>query len=151
LFSDYGVTRGGTLTLSIPLFDWGSNSLDIQSARILHTNAVHSFENTEQQIRLEISDLVSRIQLAESRIQLLEKVVAVAEKGYAISLERFKTGTASRNDLAQSQQRLTNAKLNNLNALIDYQIAIADLRRRTLWDFEQKEPINPKWYPESAR
>ncbi len=150
LLDEYGVTRGGVLSLSIPIFDWGSNELDVQAARIQHRAALMSLENTQQQIRLEILDLLNRLRAAESRILVLEKVVFVAQKGYDISVERFKTGTASRNDLAQSQQRLTNAKLNNLNAMMDYQIALADLRRRTLWDFERNVPIAPRWFPDSG-
>lgn len=143
LFDTYGVTRGAALSLSIPLFDWGSNALEIESARTLRQNAILSYENIQQQIRQEISDLVNRIRVAESRIHVLEKIVAVAQKGYDISLERFKSGTISRNDLAQSQSRLTNAKLSNLSALIDYQLALADLKRRTLWDFERNQPVRP--------
>ena len=143
LWSDYGISRGAAMTISVPLFDWGSGALDVEAAQVQHENAVLTYENTRQTVRHEILDLLSRIQLAESRIHVLEKVVAVAQKGYDISVERFKTGMASRNDLAQSQQRLTNAKLNSLNALTDYLIALADLRRQTLWDFERNEQIRP--------
>jgi outer membrane protein len=85
--------------------------------------------------------LISRIRLAESRIKVLEKVVAVAQKSYDISLGRFQAGTISRNDLALAQQRLTTAKINELSALIDYQIGLADLKRKSLYDFEKNEPI----------
>jgi len=141
VFRDVGRTRSAALTFSVPIFDWGSNRLEIESAEVQHRNAVATADYVRQQIRQEILDLISRIRLAESRIKVLEKVVAVAQKSYDISLGRFQAGTINRNELALTQQRLTTAKINNLSALIDYQIGLADLKRKTLYDFEKNEPI----------
>ena len=44
---------------------------------------------------------------------------------------------------AQAQQRLTSAKLTALNALIDYQLGVADLKRQTHWDFDRNAPVEP--------
>src|ERR1051325_9069788 len=102
-----------------------------------------TYANTEQQIRQEIIDLLSRISVAESRIEVLAKSVEVAQKGYELSRERFRAGTITRNDICEAQQRLTNSKLNNLVALIDYRLGVADLTRKTLWDFEGNRPADP--------
>ena len=142
-FQDLGRTRSATLTFSIPLFDWGSTSLEVEAAAIQHRNAVATYDYVQQQIRQEIIDLVNRVQVAESRIHVLEKSVAVAQKSYDISLSRFQSGTINRNDLAQAQQRLTAAKLNNLSALIDYHTSLADIKRKTIYDFEKNEPVAP--------
>lgn len=141
VFNDFGRTRSVSLTVSVPLFDWGRNSREVEAAEAEHKSAMLTVDNLEQQIRQEILDLVNRIRVAGSRIQVLEKSVDVAQKGYDINLERFRTGTITRNDLAQAQQRLATAKVNNLAALVDYQLGLADLRRRTLWDFERNEPV----------
>jgi len=141
IFRDFGRSRAASLTVSIPLFDWGSNALDVEAAVVQHENAIATSVNTRDRIRLEIIDLVNRIRSTESRIQVLDKNVTVAQKSYDISMARFRAGTINRNDLAQAQQRLTTAKLNSLNALIDYQIGMADLKRRTLWDFETRSPV----------
>ena len=141
IFRDFGRSRAASLTVSIPLFDWGSNALDVEAAVVQHENAIATSVNTRDRIRLEIIDLVYRIRSTESRIQVLDKNVTVAQKSYDISMARFRAGTINRNDLAQAQQRLTTAKLNSLNALIDYQIGMADLKRRTLWDFETHSPV----------
>lgn len=142
IFQDLGRTRGATLSVSVPLFDWGSSGLEVEAAVVQQQHAIRTQNYVHQQIKQEIIDLLSRIRLAESRIRVLEKSVAVAQKGYDISLERFRSGTINRNDLAQAQQRLTTAKINNLTALIDYQIGLADLKRRTLFDFEKNEPMH---------
>ncbi len=143
VFHDVNTSQGAALTVTIPLFDWGSNTLQVESALYQHESAVLTLDNVRQQIRQEVLDLINRLKLAESRIQVLEKSIAVAQKSYDISVERFQAGTTSRNDVAQAQQRLTNAKINSLSAIIDYQIALADLKRRTLWDYERNEAVRP--------
>jgi outer membrane protein len=143
LLDNYGRTRSAALTVSMPLFDWGAHSYDVQAAQVQFENSLATKEYVQDQVRQEILDLLGRINAAESRITVLQKNVAVAQKGYDISIERFRTGTISRNDLAQAQQRLTTTKLNSLSALIDYQLGIADLKRKTLFDFERQQPITP--------
>ncbi len=143
VFRDVNTSQGAALTLTIPVFDWGSNTLQVESALYQHESAVLTLDNTKQQIRQEVLDLINRLKLAESRILVLEKSIAVAQKSYDISVERFQSGTTSRNDVAQAQQRLTTAKINSLSAIIDYQVALADLKRRTLWDYEKNEAVQP--------
>jgi len=140
VFQDFGRTRTVALQVSVPLFDWGRHAREVEAAEAQLKSADLTFANTEQQIRQQVIDLLSRISVAESRIEVLAKSVDVAQKSYEISLERFRAGTIARNDLAQAQQRLTASKLNNLVALIDYRLGIADLTRKTLWDFEHDRP-----------
>jgi outer membrane protein TolC len=140
VFRDFGRNRSVALQVSVPLFDWGRHALEVEAAEASMKSAELTYANTEQRIRQEITDLLSQISVAESRIEVLAKSVEVAQKGYEISLERFRSGTITSNDIAQAQQRLTNSKLNNLVALIDYRLGVADLTRKTLWDFEGNKP-----------
>jgi outer membrane protein TolC len=141
VFEDFGATRNAALTISIPIFDWGTNSLEVESAEIQYRSAVAAQDYTRQQIRQEVLDLINRYRVAESRIKVLRKVVSVAQRGYDINLERFKSGTINQDELALSQQRLTSAKLNDLAALVDYKLALEDLKRKTLWNFEKNEAV----------
>jgi outer membrane protein TolC len=141
VFQDFGRTRTISLGVMVPIFDWGRHSRAVDAARAQWRSTELTYTNTEQQIRQEILDLISRITVAESRIQVLAKSVEVAQKSYEISIERFRVGTITSNDLALAQQRLTTSKLNNLVALIDYRLGIADLTRKTLWDFEKNQPV----------
>lgn len=138
---DFGRNRGIGLSVSVPLFDWGRHALEVEAAEAMQKSAVLDYDLTEQQIRQEIIDLLSQIEGARSRIEVLAKSVEVANKSYQISIERFRAGTITQNDLAQSRQRLTTAKLNDLSALIDYRLGLADLQRKTLWDFEKNVPV----------
>ncbi|HEX9006401.1 MAG TPA: TolC family protein [Bacteroidota bacterium] len=147
LFHDQNTVRAGSLTLSVPIFDWGSAHMNVEAAEIQFRSAVDQQDYTRQQVRQEVLDLVNQVRVAESRLRVLDKTVAVAQRSYDISQQRFQNGNISRNDLAQAQQRLTQAKTNSLNALIDYKLGLADLKRKTLWDFERGERMRPVLSP----
>jgi outer membrane protein TolC len=57
--------------------------------------------------------------------------VEIAEKSFTRSSRRIKSGDITSFDLSEIQLRLTNSKINNLNASIDYKLALADLERKT--------------------
>ncbi len=135
-------TRGAVFTLSIPIFDWGKHSLDVESAEARLRSAQLTAENTEQTIEQEIIQLVKRIESAASRVEVLSASEIVAQKAFEINQARFRVGTIGSTDLAQSQTRLTTARLSALEALLDYRVAIADLTRKTFYDFERNEPVN---------
>jgi outer membrane protein TolC len=71
-------------------------------------------------------------------VEVLSKSVELAEKSYNISKSRFDAGTITSFDLSQMQLRLTDARTNSLYALIDYKLAVADLTRKTLFNFEKQ-------------
>jgi hypothetical protein len=48
---------------------------------------------------------------------------------------RFESGDINSRELALEQERLSKSRLAYLNAYITYQLTVADLKRKTLWDF----------------
>lgn len=132
IFSEFAENRSVVFTVSVPIIDWGRNRREMEAAQANLELASLSYSNQQEFIENEIISLVNRIQTIQARVEVLSKSVEVAERSYEISVERFDVGNITSFDLTQMQIRLTDAKINNLNALIDYQIALADLQRRTL-------------------
>lgn len=130
IFNNFADTRSVVFTLSVPVWDWGQNSRETEAAEANYKLRKLNKTNIEQSIINEITAAYNRINSAKARVKVLSKSVEVAEKSYLISVERFKSGTITGFELSQIQLRLTDAKLNSLNALIDYNIAIADLERK---------------------
>jgi outer membrane protein len=135
LFHQFAQDRSVALTLQLPLIDWGRNSREVESAEAVLNQNILSYENQRLQIRKEIMQITNKIESAKARVEVLSKSVEVAQKSYDITLIRFQAGNITSFDLSQMQLRLTDAKINSLNALIDYKLAIADLSRRTMKDF----------------
>jgi len=131
LFKDFFDDRSVVMTLSVPVFDWGRNAREVESAEADHKETMLSYKNLKDQIKNEVIRSYNRLMSAKAQVEVLSKSVVVAEKSYNISSERFKAGTITSFDLQQMQLRLTDTKLNNLSALIDYKVALADLERKT--------------------
>jgi outer membrane protein len=119
------------LTLSVPVWDWGQNSRQVEAAEANLMNEKLVYENLKKTIQNDVVATINRINSARARVEVLSKSVEISEKSYKISLERFKAGTISSFDLVQMQLRLTESKNNSISALIDYNLAIADLERKT--------------------
>lgn len=137
IFRDFAEDRSLILTLSVPVLDWGRNRREVESAQADLNIAYLNYQNQKQQIQKEIITVTNKIESAKARVEVLSKSVEVAQKSYNISLARFQAGTITSFDLSQMQLRLTDAKTNSLNALIDYKLSVADLARKTLHDFEK--------------
>jgi len=119
------------LTLSVPVWDWGQNSMEVEASQANAMIEQITYNNLKKRIQNDVIAAINRINAAKARVEVLSRSVDIAEKSYNISTERFKSGTISSFDLAQIQLRLTEAKNNSLGALIDYNLAIADLERKT--------------------
>lgn len=133
--------RGIALTLNIPVFDWGVNKAEIQGAKADIKRSELQKEEQVKTITNDVKDVVRRVETARNRMEVLKKRQDVAVRTYEITLERFNNGEITSQDLALNNNRLSEAKLTYLDSFIAYQLAVADLKRKTLWDFEKNEPF----------
>ncbi|MDZ7288959.1 MAG: TolC family protein [candidate division KSB1 bacterium] len=127
--------RGVVLSVSLPLWDSGVNGAEVASAKARLDQAALVLENERITVEREIKEVVARVREAENRLSVLEKSQKLAERSYEISLARFDNGDITAQDLALDRNRLTQARSAYLDAYIDYQTAVADLKRKTLYDF----------------
>jgi outer membrane protein TolC len=134
-------TKSITLTLSLPIWDWGSHARAVEAAEANLKSAELTYINQQVQTRKDIINLLNKIEVSKSRLEVVKRGEEVAIKNYDISLLRFNTGQIKSDELVLEQKRLTNAKLENLSAIIEYKNAMADLKRRTFYDFEIDQPI----------
>jgi outer membrane protein TolC len=82
-----------------------------------------------------VRNLAASINSNLKRLQLLEKNVLVAEKSFGITLQRFSDGDIDSQALALERNRLNTAYTSHLSAYISYQLTLADLMRKTFYDF----------------
>lgn len=141
VFEDFSQDRRVTLSLTVPIWDWGKNGSEVKAAQAsLESNRLAK-KNRIEVIKQEIRSAVRALQSAQQRVEITRRSEELAERSYRISLLRFEGGDLSSQDLALEQNRLTQARTNSLSAIIDYKQALADLRRKTLWDYEAGRPV----------
>jgi outer membrane protein TolC len=127
--------RGITMTISYPIFDWGRGSARVQEQKAKLRNRELYLENTQNEITREVRDIVRSVEETKNRLNIYEQNQQVAELTYRISKMRFESGDINSRELALEQERLSKSRLAYLNAYITYQLTVADLKRKTLWDF----------------
>ncbi len=128
--------RGVTFNLEIPIFDWGQNKAQVDAEKANLIQDELEMENLYITIEREVRDVVRRVYESYDRVQMLEKSKEVSQKSFDISLQRFANGDITLTDLARASDQLNTAKLSYLSAYNDYKLSLADLRRKTLYDFE---------------
>ena len=129
------------LTVSIPIIDWGRNKslVKVEEARL--KQYVLGKEDQERDIEVEVRNLVADVQTTLTQLQKLEKNVSVAEKSYGITLQRYTDGDIDSQTLALDRTRLNNAQLRHLTTYVNYRLKLADLMRKTFYDFEKDTPV----------
>ena len=117
------------VAIDIPLWDGG-----ITKARVNQTKAtLEKIKATERllakQITLQVQKAYLSLKEAESRVSVTGKSVEQAKESLRIVQGSYELGTGISRDVIDAQVALTQAQTNYLQALIDVQLAKADLER----------------------
>jgi outer membrane protein TolC len=157
LFAVYGLTNNADLItdlnnnpldeqrlelgISLPLLDWGVARGKIKMAEsnqeIVRTTVEQEQIDFDQEIFLK----VARFNMQFEQVNISARADTVAQKGYDITKARYLIGKISITDLNIAQAEADNSKGNYINTLWIYWRNYYDLRRLTLYDFEQDMPI----------
>jgi outer membrane protein TolC len=124
------------VSLNIPVFDWGRKKHNMAASRAQVEIRRLSASEEQKNIKYEIREAYRNLLNQEKQIDIAEKSVKNAQLTYEINLERYKTGDLSSIDLQLYLVQLSQQRLNEVEALINYKLALLDLKIRTLWDFE---------------
>lgn len=131
-----------SVTLSIPLVDWGVRKGKLNMARnnlnVAEIAARQDEVSIEEDVLMTISDFNIHQQLIESARQALD----LAEIAYDQTRKRFIIGNADINSLTLSHSRQQDANKNYINALGNYWSSLYKIRRLTLFDFESGRPLS---------
>lgn len=133
--------RGVFLSVTLPLWDSGVNRSEVGAARaVVEQNALNVQEN-RRRVERDIRSAVTRLRETQNRLDVLKQSEDVARRSYDITLARFDNGDITSQELALDRDRLTQARTAYLEAYIQYQLAAADLKRQTLYDFENNRSL----------
>jgi outer membrane protein TolC len=132
---------GVALRISVPIFDWGENRSLVRAAESGLETDRYRYDEEKINIEREIRNTVKQFHSSLRRLQLLEKNVLLAEKSFNISRQRFSNGDINSEALAQERIRLNAAYQSHLNSYISYKLLIADIMRKSFFDFENGRPV----------
>lgn len=128
--------RGVVFTLSYPIADWGrAKNLVKREERRLKQRKL-DMENTKRSIETEVRKIVRSVYEAEQRYRINQRNREVAIESYRISQLRFGNGDMTSQELSIEQERLSQVQLAYIDSYITYRLSVADLNRKTMYDFE---------------
>ena len=127
---------GVALTLSYPIADWGRAKNQVKRQEAIHNQLKLGLDNTKRSIEKEIRKIVSNVQEAEERFRINKRNQEVAIQSYKISQMRFENGDMTSQELSIEQERLSQVQLAYIESYITYRLSVADLDRKTMFDFK---------------
>jgi outer membrane protein len=136
LASAQGFSTGNTswnalATVTIPIWDGGVTKAKVDQAYA----DLHSARDTLAQVELGIGQEVSTaamvLEEAAKRTKTTAENVTLAEEALRLANVRYEAGIAVLVEVTNAESQLTTARFNQVNALYDYAIALAELQRVT--------------------
>ncbi len=110
-------------------FDGGAAMARAKQEDIDIALAESSFANQRDQIRFEIEQAYSQLNSNEESIETASFALEVAEESLRLARLRFQAGVGTQTDVINQQTALTRARINQLNAILNYNRALANLQR----------------------
>jgi outer membrane protein len=126
-FDEWKTDWNFTLALSVPIFDGFLTRSKVRSAKSDLRQLDITQSQTEDMIRLEISQAVSDLNLARENILSQTENVNQAKESLRIANVQYDKGLLTNLELMDTEFALTVAETNHLQALSDYLIAKAQL------------------------
>lgn len=132
---------GVALTVNIPIIDWGENKAMVKAAQSRLAMDQINLEEEKISIEMEIRNTVKQLRSSLGRLELLKRNLEVAEKSFDISKQRFSNGDIDSQAMALERERLNNAYIMHLDSYIQYKLLLADLMRKSFYDFESGKSV----------
>lgn len=132
-----------SLSLTIPLWDWGEKKSRIKAAEASIQSSEISLEEEQNSIILGIRQVYRNLNNLQNQIEIAKQNVVNAQLTYDLNLEKYKNGDLTGMDLNIYQNQLSEKQLSFTNSLISYKLELLNLKIQTLYDFEKKVQVTP--------
>lgn len=133
--------RTASLSLSIPILDWGRSGSAIKLAKSQRELVIYDVEKDQKDFERGIIVQVEQFSLLRDQINTAREADKVAENGYQIALKKFQSGEISITDLNISLSERESSKRDYITAIENYWESYYRLRILTLYDFELNQKI----------
>jgi outer membrane protein len=117
------------LTTSISLYDGGANRAAIDKAQADVNTSRYALEQVTNGVVLDTRQSYLSLKESRERIVAAEKALEQARESVRLAQVRYKAGVSTQVELLDAQVALTLSETNYVNALYDYQSALARLER----------------------
>ena len=123
--------NGGSigLTLTLPIFSGFSTTYNVRAAQARSDVQAARVDSVRLQIALDVWEAYQSLTTATQTIRTTADLLASAEHSERVALGRYKAGVGSILDLLNAQSALANARLQRVQAALDWYVSRATLAR----------------------
>jgi outer membrane protein len=120
-----------SIGLNVPLFTGGSRRYDVLQARAQADAARAYAESVRDLVTLQVWTSYYNLQTANQRVRTSDDLLASATQNHEVAAGRYKAGVGSILDLLTAQSSLENARAQQVQARVDWWLAVAQLAHDT--------------------
>ena len=113
--------------LSLPLFQGGATQASVDQAKSRTEAARATEEALRQRIQVAVRTTLTTLDDTRSRVRSAAEIVRLAEESEKVASLKYRTGKGTNLDVLDAEMVLTNARINYIQVLTDYAVAIAEL------------------------
>jgi outer membrane protein TolC len=128
-----------SLSLSVPIIDWGRNKSRMQTAIANKKLNDYVIAQDEVNFEQEIITKVSQFEMLRLQIEITKKADEVAQERYKVAQNRYLIGKIDITNLNIALTEKDNAKRSYVQALKSFWTSYYELRRLTLYDFVTRQ------------
>ena len=115
-------------SLNVPLFSGFSTYNKVEQSKQNLQTAQHNLTALEQQILLEVQTAYFDLNNAKERIPVAELTAKQAKESYDLAVGRYKVGVGNYIEVKDAETSYSKAKLSHIQAVFDYNLAVAKLK-----------------------
>ncbi len=123
------------LSLNIPIFTGGKRHYDVQQAKIQATELDLQRIDAERQLRIAIRQYLNTMETSMNSYNSASEAVSLAQKAYDIAAKSYKVGKSTITDMNDAQLTLTQASLQQSQAIYNFVVAKSNLEKTIGYDF----------------
>ena len=124
----------------VPLWNWGKTAAGVRKARSQLEQAKIQFKKMEDHIRLQVRKAFLDLGKAQKNITAAETALETAREAYRLAKVSYQAGAGTNTDVLDARTALSRTEANHAQALFEYNVALAALRRAVgTTDMEQNE------------
>lgn len=131
-----------SVTLSVPIKDWGKRKNAYLAARSTVEAALRAEQESARDTELDVALTVAEFNERQAIVQTAREALTIAEDAYAQTLQRFIKAQADAYSLSVAQSHWQTARQNQIASLQNYWLAYYHLRRLTLYDYQRRQTIS---------
>lgn len=131
-----------TLNFQIPIFNWGKQKAEVNFAKNTQRQVADDIAFEQAQFDQQVQNMVFEFRQLRDQVLLAELSESIADRRYEVARNRYRIGQIDITNLFIAQTERDAALRNYIQAIRNYWISVYNLRRLTLYDFEEDVVIH---------